>query len=777
MDECYDLGGLRLERHGRFVFIQNQRTQEQQEEFMRGVATHFPSARDKMAGLVSEAIDKIVHCDSTMLLLIGHLAMSLNRICHADDEEEVRTRELEFVQSILVTHKSKAQGGESLDEMRMRCFEALHSVEEMYLGLIPFSFYYRHIASQQTKDEDLIEFIADTQMMYLVRGKRDFCFHERYFSLLLKEHDRTFRELFGVSAEEIVSGISRLAKTLFHGGVEMLREHALKFRDVRHHTGKNMPDELALDLWHDLQRKVEDLEQFNVGKITGWNQGLLEALSLPLADVDRETTYEYQFWPIDDLPNKDKPFVKIGGAYYCFDYYSFVDNIYRALFNVVRVGDRSGLWSRPQTVAIESAVSDVFGRLLPGCRQLRNVLYNPTGRQGERKELDVVILASGMTFVVEAKGVWLQHAAPLLNFDKVKAFYENGIRKAGNQSRRFKDYVDRNSDIVFFNPDGSEAWRGHRSSLGKICRMCVTVDSENFITTSTMRLKEVSIDAEGLICISLDDLLVYERYFDSPMLFLAYMDFRCSQTEYDNVSSGDELDYLGLFIHGRTDAEDLRRICKEDVVLHIGDYHEELDAFFQSLHDRAVKKPELYMPSMLRKLIDDIWRTSVQGKSQLAVFLTSLDKGCKDWLAKMIGLEIESQRRGDHQRLRSTFYERNGSSSGLCLLINTQYAARLTEEEKMLRLQGIMTKFKEEHRDLLTIEYDPSNALVDVKIQDINVKDLYADSQKVNSMIDEIEKRAVLRVIRECGVPGRNDPCPCGSGKKYKKCCGIQKGS
>ncbi|MCL6105810.1 MAG: SEC-C metal-binding domain-containing protein [Actinobacteria bacterium] len=20
--------------------------------------------------------------------------------------------------------------------------------------------------------------------------------------------------------------------------------------------------------------------------------------------------------------------------------------------------------------------------------------------------------------------------------------------------------------------------------------------------------------------------------------------------------------------------------------------------------------------------------------------------------------------------------------------------------------------------------------------------------------------------------PGRNDPCPCGSGKKYKRCCG-----
>ena len=25
--------------------------------------------------------------------------------------------------------------------------------------------------------------------------------------------------------------------------------------------------------------------------------------------------------------------------------------------------------------------------------------------------------------------------------------------------------------------------------------------------------------------------------------------------------------------------------------------------------------------------------------------------------------------------------------------------------------------------------------------------------------------------------PGRNDPCPCGSGKKYKKCCGFHEGA
>ena len=30
-----------------------------------------------------------------------------------------------------------------------------------------------------------------------------------------------------------------------------------------------------------------------------------------------------------------------------------------------------------------------------------------------------------------------------------------------------------------------------------------------------------------------------------------------------------------------------------------------------------------------------------------------------------------------------------------------------------------------------------------------------------------------MTVVREGAKIGRNDPCPCGSGKKYKKCCGA----
>lgn len=35
-----------------------------------------------------------------------------------------------------------------------------------------------------------------------------------------------------------------------------------------------------------------------------------------------------------------------------------------------------------------------------------------------------------------------------------------------------------------------------------------------------------------------------------------------------------------------------------------------------------------------------------------------------------------------------------------------------------------------------------------------------------------LEQRKSGTIIKEKKI-GRNDPCPCGSGKKYKKCCGI----
>ena len=40
-----------------------------------------------------------------------------------------------------------------------------------------------------------------------------------------------------------------------------------------------------------------------------------------------------------------------------------------------------------------------------------------------------------------------------------------------------------------------------------------------------------------------------------------------------------------------------------------------------------------------------------------------------------------------------------------------------------------------------------------------------------NAGVDETAKRKP--VVNKDKKVGRNDPCPCGSGKKYKYCCGM----
>jgi preprotein translocase subunit SecA len=38
-------------------------------------------------------------------------------------------------------------------------------------------------------------------------------------------------------------------------------------------------------------------------------------------------------------------------------------------------------------------------------------------------------------------------------------------------------------------------------------------------------------------------------------------------------------------------------------------------------------------------------------------------------------------------------------------------------------------------------------------------------------------KGSIIRKPAVSKKVGRNDPCPCGSGKKYKKCCGVNDNS
>ena len=100
-------------------------------------------------------------------------------------------------------------------------------------------------------------------------------------------------------------------------------------------------------------------------------------------------------------------------------------------------------------------------------------------------------------------------------------------------------------------------------------------------------------------------------------------------------------------------------------------------------------------------------------------------------------------------------------------------------------LDGINTSLREAN-DLEKIQEDTALDL-DVDDDKFFFNMLKADSDYLYSLPqwDDVlseERRAEIvkefkrsKTVHKEKQPGRNDPCPCGSGKKYKKCCGAAK--
>jgi len=93
----------------------------------------------------------------------------------------------------------------------------------------------------------------------------------------------------------------------------------------------------------------------------------------------------------------------------------------------------------------------------------------------------------------------------------------------------------------------------------------------------------------------------------------------------------------------------------------------------------------------------------------------------------------------------------------------------------------------EPHFDEINELLLPIAVLARLGDDDPELQELLEDQEKIAQLTEAIAESAAAvyeysRSIaddpqqpyrRQTGKVGRNDPCPCGSGKKYKKCCGA----
>ena len=135
-----------------------------------------------------------------------------------------------------------------------------------------------------------------------------------------------------------------------------------------------------------------------------------------------------------------------------------------------------------------------------------------------------------------------------------------------------------------------------------------------------------------------------------------------------------------------------------------------------------------------------------------------------------------------HEEIRMLFAKELVDESWVCLEdFETDQKTRQNENEKndSPRRQPIENIHEElsdwamfsESEDEAFDDYDGYWDDDDSDEDDFDEDDLNEDYLDEDEDFDEFEPRQVQSKAEKYPGTGRNDPCPCGSGKKYKKCC------
>lgn len=107
-----------------------------------------------------------------------------------------------------------------------------------------------------------------------------------------------------------------------------------------------------------------------------------------------------------------------------------------------------------------------------------------------------------------------------------------------------------------------------------------------------------------------------------------------------------------------------------------------------------------------------------------------------------------------------------------CLFINQEDVPDIGEEYKNDYVDANMLYKDLKEYVLLNLFYDKNNNLIDIVYKVKDKKDIpFVKYEKLMEIGKTTAHQIILKNDVFKGKIGRNAPCPCGSGKKYKRCC------
>jgi len=723
-----------------------------------------------------ESIRRYIQIDRQEILLmaVSNITTFSNPIPEGDvlfyRQDDVPSRPVEYLQSLIAATDNTICAHVSDEDIDRLAHRYVYDQKILFFKSLKYlSYRYGELGD----DSETSQLAFEAQLMHMVRGNRYRFLQIDYLRPLVLAHDDEFQKLFGVTANEVVAGYEKIEIALLNGrleGLDALRKLCDKARLADDFDISSIPDEDV--------KAVEDafsVSLFNVARITGWPEAFIDALSFAPGEACFFEEGEMQYWPIVTLPIVDRPFIKIGGDSYCFDYYSLTDNFYRAIQKLILRTDfdYSERWQQRQKEASERMVESVFKEMLPGCSTHRDNYY---GSKKHRSENDLLIRYRDALLVIEVKAGSFTDAPPVSGYASHVNRYKELIGKANSQCAQMRDYIRRsNTKLVLYDERMQPKQTLDISDIKSIFCLSVTVDNINTYAACAEKLGFLDLE-EGVSCIAIDDLMTFGEYFDNPLEFLHFLKQREIAALNERLILKDELDHLGMYIAHNCYSLEVDSVAK-DKTIYVSGYREELDEYFERLgtFSPQLRKPRQSMPKRFREIIDVLLSSGNPQAVHVSSYLLDFSSEAREQLSDGIEMSLERQATTGRQVVLS--FSGAGNSLRLtCFVFQDELSDVMSDQEMFDYVATILLANREDERMLLSFRFDTSLALQTVDMRTITL------SQIPSSCFGELRRHGermgdfrVAKYVEQYGRIARNQPCPCGSGMKYGRCHGRGK--
>lgn len=790
-DEFYSNGFIELGRIGNLVSMKNNFTESDIEKRDKIMAQQFEEKKLEIDNLIDEIVDMISQCNPLNLLLEAISLAMANMInivseIQLDSKQNFELRSVEYIQSILVSKEPSSFGSDKQDEM---ISVVLEKINELY-GLITVFYLYwaskMRVENDEFDDEELI-YIVESQFMGNVRGKRYQFQQLNIIEKLLFPHSDKLQEIYSVSAEEVLCGLKKLEQSLSTGKLDSMKELYEEFIEFQENAKGKTIEEIDM-LFEKIGNSKKNLETcakcfgtdlYNVKKVTGWSDRLIDSLSWELGECGEFLSEgEFAGWPVIDLPVQKRPFIKINNISYCFDYYNLFDNIYRIIQKDLKRHDDkyTTKWADIQQQASELLVEGQLKKLLPGCKSYVGNYYPDKKSKKQRNENDILILYDNTIIIVEVKAGSFTYTPAITDYVAHKKSFETLVGKADYQCERTLEYVNNNREVIFYEDSKSDKKKVviDREKYDNIYTLCVTVDNFNVFEAKIEKTHFFDV-SNGIIAVSVDDLEVYTEYFDSPLYFLHYLQHRKAATSVKSLLLNDELDHLGMYIVHNAYEVFVDEFGECDAFVANG-YREDLDAYFAGLYNSELQceKPVQNIPAVIIDIISYVEDKKMEDRVSFSSFLLDLHPDTREEVAESIVKLFKRQAESG----KMFPFILNGDFMLGCF-IEQDGILMLDEEIRLKYMYANMLKINREQGWYMVLTYEKGQKLQKLRFRSLSLNEIDGlyDKKELMQIAENIFQKRVKEILKRNHKKKiyRNDPCPCGSGKKYKMCCGRYK--